>query len=374
MDAIAMDDIDLSRSDRIEEDDAVSYGDVTVRRSHVSGKKAPEDRTGASGLMDLQLFTRPLEALRGTMYTESPIAGQLPNVEEYKVQSAYTGGTKKKGPSSLRGFFHEYGEAMFMGLMVLLILIGSILVGSVLVKNHAEENSMAPSPSTSAPLETSNSGTLDGGTVHTHHNEKRFTELVEFISGEGWTSKFKLTEEGSPQMRAAVWLSDFDEQQVPIGNTAALRERYALAVLHFSTNGRDWSRDVGFLSSADVCDWAIDGVQNQNGDPIRLGVDCTCRHPEAQDCESKPSNTVKRLLLPSTNLEGTIPHEIYLLYDLLELDMNTNRIHGEVSQGILLLRSLRVLVLHFNRLSGNIPTWFGDMIELREINREYCHG
>ena len=359
-----MDDIDLSHSGRGEEDDAVSYGDVTVLRSHVSKKKTLADRTGASALVDLQLFTRPLEALRGTLYTESPIAGQLPNVEEYKAQSAYTGGTKKRGPSSLRGFFHEYGEAIFMGLMIILILIGSIMVGTVWVKSNPKNDGIAPS----SPQEAVDGGNLVGGTVNTHHDEERFAKIVDFISGEGWTSKFNLMDEGSPQMRAAVWVSDFDEQQVPIGNTADLRERYALAVLHFATNGRDWARDLGFLSSADVCDWAIDGVKNKNGDSVRLGVDCTCRHPQAEDCDSKPNNTVKRLLLPSMNLDGAVPHEIYLLYDLLELDVNSNRIRGELSQGILLLRSLRVLALQFNRLEGNIPSWIGDMIELREIN------
>uniref|UniRef100_A0A7S3L758 L domain-like protein n=1 Tax=Amphora coffeiformis TaxID=265554 RepID=A0A7S3L758_9STRA len=363
MDAMDMDDIDLSHSTPSgEDDDAISYGDATVVRSHVSKKTTLTDRTGATALMDLQLFTRPMEVLRGNLYTESPVAGQLPNVEEYKVQSAYTGGTRKKRPSSLGEFLSEYGEAVFMGLMVILILIGSILVASVWAKSNAGDDGVASS-STSP-----DGGNLAGDTFNPPLDEDRFADLVDFISGEGWTSRFNLMDAGSPQMRAAVWISDFDEHRVPIGNTADLRERYALAVLHFATNGRDWARDVGFLSSADVCDWAIDGVKNKEEEAIRLGVDCTCRHPEAQECDSKPTNTVKRLLLPSMNLEGTIPHEIYLLYDLIEMDMNSNKIRGELSQGILLLRSLRTLSLQFNRLEGNIPSWIGDMIELREIN------
>lgn len=359
MDAIDLEDIDLSRTSRGDEDDAVSYGDVTVRRSHVSQKKPPIDRTGATSLVDLQLFTAPLEALRGTFASEGPVtSSQLPNVEEYKVQSAYTGGSKKKGPSSVREFFNEYGEVLFMGLMVLFILIGSFMVGSMVVKNGEDDGQVAA---------VTDTGDLSGDSASLH-DEKRFGQLVDFISGEGWTSKFKLMDEGSPQMRAAVWLSDYDEKQVPIANTAALRERYALAVLHFATNGRDWARDVGFLSATDVCDWGIDDVKNKDGESIRLGADCTCRYPQIQDCDSKDETTVKRLLLPSMNLEGSIPHEIYLLYDLIELDLNTNRIHGELSQGILLLRSLRILHLQYNRLEGGIPKWIGDMVNLREIN------
>lgn len=366
-----LEEVDLDNLPRVEEDDAVSYGDVTVRRSHVSKKPvAPVDRTGAS-LVDLQLFTSPMQSLRGVFSTEAAVDSQLPNVEEYKVQSAYTGRSKRKG-FSIREFCSEYGEALFMGVMVLLILIGSIIVGSVWLKDHVNNDAST----VKSPGNVTSGANLTGDIVthrphhnsDPHHNSPRFPQLIDFISGEGWTSKAKLTTEGSPQMRAALWLADFDTQEVPIENSVALRERYALAVLHFAANGRTWSRNIGFLSDADVCDWAIDGVKNKDGETIRLGVDCTCRFPRAQKCNKREDQTVKRLLLPSMNLEGIIPHEIYLLYDLIELDLNSNRLHGELSQGLLLLRSLRFLSLHYNRLEGGIPKWIGDMTELREIN------
>lgn len=353
-----MEDVDFRNEVLGDLDDTISYSDKTVHVSHVSPKRltppaSPRDRTGAQALMDLQLFTTPIHALRSSFSTnEAPVA-QLPNVEEYKAQSAFTTGRKKKKPSSVKEIFAEYGEAVFLGMMVLLVLIGSILVGSVLVNQK-------------------NGSSIEGGDLTgdstTIHVEQRYSELVDFISGQGWTSHFALTDEGSPQMRAAVWLADFDRGILAIADTVALRERYALAVLHFATDGRDWARDIGFLSDAPVCDWAVDNVENKEGDRIRLGVDCDCRRPGEEDCSDRDPTSIKRLILPSMNLVGEIPHEIFLLYDLLELDLNSNKIRGELSQGLLLLRSLRVLSLQYNRILGNIPSWIGDLVELRELN------
>jgi Leucine-rich repeat (LRR) protein len=343
-------------------DDAVSYSDKTVHVSHVSPKRvltppaSPRDRTGAQALVDLQLFTAPLHALRSSFATnEAPLA-QLPNVEEYKAQSAYTTGAKKKKPSSVKELFAEYGEAAFLAIMVLLVVTGSFLVGSVLVD---QKNSVSNSSVDDIDLR---------GDIPTVVDEQRYSELVDFISGQGWTSHFALTDEGSPQMRAAVWLADFDRGILAVADTVALRERYALAVLHFATDGRDWARDIGFLSDAPVCEWAVDNVENKDGDRIRLGVDCDCRRPVEENCSDLDATSVKRLILPSMNLVGEIPHEIFLLYDLLELDLNSNKIRGELSQSILLLRSLRILSLQYNRILGNIPSWIGDLVELRELN------
>jgi Leucine-rich repeat (LRR) protein len=169
-------------------------------------------------------------------------------------------------------------------------------------------------------------------------------------------------------MRAALWLAEFDDEQLPASNTPEFRERYALAVFFFALNGRDWDRDIGFMSQTDVCTWGINDITNDDGTSFRIGVDCTCRHPQDEQCMWKDTKTVKRILMPSMNLEGEVPHEISLLYDLLELDLNSNKLTGEITQGILLLRSLRILSLYENRLQGNLPDWIVDMPELRELN------
>ena len=361
----------------LDEDDAVSYGDMTVRRSHISEKKpdnrAPIDRTGATAMVDLHRLTVPLKDFRNVFATEGALSDQLPHREEYKMQSAYgvssnrrgiremlkqsayNGGYRRKARTSLTGFLKNHAEGLFVALMVFCILLGMILFGSAKMDSGGGGRG--------APSEASTN--QNGGE---HNSQARYNEIVEFISSQGWTSNYRLKEEGSPQMQAALWLSERSNAQVSIANTPVLRERYALSVLYYATNGDGWNRDVGFLSNADVCEWGIDGVQNKNGNSMRIGADCTCRHPKEEKCGWKDPSTVKRLLLPSMNLEGEIPHEIYLLYDLIELDLNSNRLSGELNQGILLLRSLRLLSLSYNRLEGSIPSWMGDMVELRELN------
>jgi hypothetical protein len=53
------------------------------------------------------------------------------------------------------------------------------------------------------------------------------------------------------------WLAFEDPAMLPIKDTDAstLIERYALAVLYFSTGGPQWASSVNFLSNDSVCDW-----------------------------------------------------------------------------------------------------------------------
>jgi hypothetical protein len=67
-------------------------------------------------------------------------------------------------------------------------------------------------------------------------------------------------DETSPQSQALNWLAFEDPAMLPIKDTKAstLIERYALAVLYFSTGGPQWAGSVKFLSNYSVCDWKDD--------------------------------------------------------------------------------------------------------------------
>jgi hypothetical protein len=59
------------------------------------------------------------------------------------------------------------------------------------------------------------------------------------------------------QFLALEWLADEDPAQLDIQETPleTFLERYALAVLFLGTSGTSWDDSLGFLNSADVCEW-----------------------------------------------------------------------------------------------------------------------
>ena len=78
-----------------------------------------------------------------------------------------------------------------------------------------------------------------------------FIEVVErlyLISGEA------LMDVGSPQHRAAKWISDEDPMQLNIDDPG-FEQRYVMAVFYYSLNGDDWSSSDGWLSGDSECTW-----------------------------------------------------------------------------------------------------------------------
>jgi hypothetical protein len=78
-----------------------------------------------------------------------------------------------------------------------------------------------------------------------------FTSVVERlypISGDA------LMEVGSPQYRAARWISDEDPMQLDI-NDLGFEQRYVMAVFYYSLDGDNWSSSDGWLSGDSECTW-----------------------------------------------------------------------------------------------------------------------
>ncbi|KAL3787344.1 hypothetical protein HJC23_004369 [Cyclotella cryptica] len=79
----------------------------------------------------------------------------------------------------------------------------------------------------------------------------KFTDVVEKllpISGD------KLMDIGSPQHRAARWISDEDPMQMDI-NDPGFEQRYIMAVFYYSLDGENWSSSDGWLSGESECNW-----------------------------------------------------------------------------------------------------------------------
>ena len=75
------------------------------------------------------------------------------------------------------------------------------------------------------------------------------------------TDADNLLEPNTPQFAAIDWMANEDEYLADRSNIVSgseIAERYALAVLFYSTIGKDWLDDYGFLNSlspGSVCDW-----------------------------------------------------------------------------------------------------------------------
>jgi hypothetical protein len=66
---------------------------------------------------------------------------------------------------------------------------------------------------------------------------------------------------------AKNWLCDTDTWVPPTNDFDPDRlwnERYAMAVLYYSTNGNEWDYDGGWLSSTSVCDWYMNFNEDDN--------------------------------------------------------------------------------------------------------------
>jgi hypothetical protein len=108
------------------------------------------------------------------------------------------------------------------------------------------------------------------------------------------------TNASSPQSKALTWLRH-DPLYNEYENVHRLNQRYALAVLYFSTKGRSWLNSTGWLSPENECDWSRS--------PFSMRYKNVCGE----------GSRLLSLDLTSNGLAGSIPTEMELLSDLQEM-------------------------------------------------------
>ena len=108
----------------------------------------------------------------------------------------------------------------------------------------------------------------------------RQNQVVEYLSSRGVSSHASLTRAGSPQQLAAKWIADEDAFFFQMPDTETTKnnrfiERYALAVLYYSTDGPNWADHLNFLEPIDHCGW-YQTFFTSSAQIFRLGVNgCT---------------------------------------------------------------------------------------------------
>lgn len=77
---------------------------------------------------------------------------------------------------------------------------------------------------------------------------------------------------------------------------------------------------------------------------------------------------VESLLLPETSLISSIPSEVGLLTNLVELHLYSNGLTGEIPVELASLEKAEQILLHVNELEGTVPEQVCDLPELEAIS------
>ena len=162
----------------------------------------------------------------------------------------------------------------------------------------------------------------------------------------------------SPQARALAWLKSDPINLRQGRSTRTVLERYVLAVLYFSTSGPNWQllSDIPYLSGTSACTWN-NGI-DLAGSTREFGVYCDKR-------------TVDRLIVPSSNLNGTFPWELVLLTNLVAAGLDYNNISGSIPSRIHELTKLEHFVVSGNSLSGSIPARTNELTRLKVFRADW---
>lgn len=104
----------------------------------------------------------------------------------------------------------------------------------------------------------------------------------------------------------------------------AIRERYALSVLYYSTNGDNWSDNNKWITEDDHCNWY--GLQCSDDGMSKI-ILSNNKLSGTLPKELRALDHLEVLGVYFNSLRGTIPFELYTL-PLIELDLETNAFTG----------------------------------------------
>lgn len=176
--------------------------------------------------------------------------------------------------------------------------------------------------------------------------------------------------EASPAYQALKWLAFSDEtteiSATDTGSDVNVRTRFALATFYFSTyrNASAWNSSHLWLSTQhSVCFWY----------GIYCVGDSESNHFENSTPPDDGEERVEAIYLGSNKLVGTIPRELSLLYEDLEiLDLSGNSLYGSIPDEMGEFVNLRELYLGPNRFSYTIPDSIFNLTLLTHLYLDSC--
>jgi len=136
------------------------------------------------------------------------------------------------------------------------------------------------------------------------------------------------------QFKAFMWMVRLDPNPLNLDTAppTIVIQKYLLALIYVSMNGKEWKNQHSFLTDANVCDWK--------------GLTCN------------DAGEIVSLVLENNNLQGTLVREIGVLGpNLEELQLGMNKIHGSLPTELGLLSGLTTFdVFDNNNITGTVPT------------------
>jgi len=227
----------------------------------------------------------------------------------------------------------------------------------------AAATTTTPSPTelrTKLPTSNPSNGPSFSPTIIEHDfiDEPIWAELEPILSGPPtFTSNSILADPKSMPYQTLTWMINNDMHTQTILSTppSALRtqkllDRYILAFMYFSLDGRNWNNRYNFMSEFDVCKWN-DGTASLSNNGVRCDDD----------------GIVTSIALFENKLEGELPLELYHLEKLSDLQLDTNLISGTISSHIRTLQNLQRFWIGSTLLSGTIPTEVGMLAQLEDL-------
>lgn len=207
---------------------------------------------------------------------------------------------------------------------------------------------------------------LAGGSGSDNDTESAFDRAIASVS-----SDTILKGGTTPQGKARNWMLEEDTLLETIASDEdRIRQRYALSVLFFSTNGGMWehaneSIPVVFLDpTLNECNWT--GVVCESEVPMSN----LRRRQQRRAQETKPRynfDPVVQLVLKNLKLSGPLPSEIGAIQTLRKVDLSNNTIVGSLPDVFENLPDLDYLDASENNITGSIPTAVWSHKELRYL-------
>lgn len=161
-----------------------------------------------------------------------------------------------------------------------------------------------------------------------------------------------LTDTKSPQFKAARWIADIDNLQVPLELTSPFKQRYALALLWFATSGENWKNLNNFLTESHECDWRV--LVKTPDDEFEVGVQCNGK------------KEVTSMVLQNSNLSGGLPLEIQMLSTLERVSLDHNNITD--FKHVRNLTKLTHLTIGYNAIVTEFPEWVAELSKLQILD------
>ena len=143
-------------------------------------------------------------------------------------------------------------------------------------------------------------------------------------------------------------------------------DRQALAALHESTGGQNWTDDTNWVTTEPLDRWH--GVSTDAGGRVNWLVLHRNNLSGPFPAELGNLSSLENLDLERNNLSGPIPPELGSLSNLTRLQLSRNDLSGEIPSELGRMQSLTRLWLSRNDLNGPIPAELGGLPDLYTLD------